>query len=394
MAKSRVAELPRDNGARLVIYDGLWELAGSGRSKRRVISDDELFEKVIDRLRVLVPQEVHLAGERPYFNEKLEACIGSGILRKSAEGVALGDEVPLVRYPDGKIRPYAAGLQAARLRLERDDAALRRAGFDVRDLVPSLAGSRRSASFQALVESMREHGFVKDLPIIRGADGGIVDGRARFAAATVAGVEVPERDWLPNRLDTPLHRALLVLALNSGRLSDDDRDLVTEAIAEKTGRPWTAIESDLRLTREWRRAAPKAYEAYFEVEKVPFRDGEPEPTVQVTTGERVLVGMRKLVEAAGMSNYKLQEELRGHVVEEFARTQLTTRPAIFVEISNAIDGIEKMQADRRRRRLKVDPKWDVVKQWLVGQRDRRRSGAEPPATQADSKTLFALQDSG
>ena len=124
MAKAKMSELPVDNGARIVIYDGLCELAGSPRSKHRVISADRLFEKVIGRLRVLVPQEVHLAGERPYFNEKLNACIEADIARRSADGVTLGDQVPLIRYPDGNVRSYAAGLQAARLRLERDDAAL------------------------------------------------------------------------------------------------------------------------------------------------------------------------------------------------------------------------------------------------------------------------------
>jgi hypothetical protein len=378
MAKARVPELPPDNGARIVLYDGMCELTASPRAKHRVISPDRLFEQVVGRLRVLVPHEVHLAGERPYFDEKLKACIEADLARRSADGVTLGDQVPSIRYPDGEVRSYAAGLQAARLRLERDDAALRRAGFDVRNLVPSLAGSRRSPGFQALVDSMREHGYLKQLPILRGADGEVVDGRARIAAAAVAGVqpvEVPEKDRLPNRLDTPLHRVLLVLALNAGRITEEDRDRVLEAVADKAGRSWTEIESDLLLTRDWRRAAPKHYEAYFEVEEVPFRPGEPEPTVQVTTGDRVRVGMRKLVEAAGMSNYKLQEELRGHVIEERARTQLTTRPAIFVEISNAIEGIDKMQADRRQRKLKLDPKWDVVKQWLVDQRRLRAARA-------------------
>jgi hypothetical protein len=374
MAKTKATDLPPDNGARIAIYDALCELGGSARAKQRVISTDRLFDQVIGRLRILVPRELHLAGERPYFDEKLGACIDADIARRSADGVSLGDEVPSVRYPDGQLRPYTAGLQAARGRLEHDDAALRRAGFDVRKLVPSLADARRSPGFQTLVGSMREHGYLKQFPILRGADGEVVDGRARIAAAAAVGiapVEMPEKDRPPNRLDTPVHRVVLVLAVNAARITEEDRRRVLEAVADKTGRQWTAIESDLLLTRDWRRAAPKSYEAFFEVEEVPFRPHEPEPTVQITTDERVRVGMRKLIEAAGMSNYKLQEELRGHVIEERARTQLTTRPAIFVEISNAIEGIEKMQAHRRKKKLKLDPQWEVVKQWLIDQRAAR-----------------------
>jgi hypothetical protein len=379
MARAKVTELPPDNGVRIVIYDGMCEIAGSAQAKQRVIPRDQLFEQVIGRLRILVPRELHLSGERLYFDEKLSVCVEADIARRAGDGVTLGEGSPFIRYPDGKIRAYPAGLQAARARLERDDATLRRASFDVHKLVPSLADSRRSPGFRALVSSMREHGYLKQFPILRGADGEIVDGRARIAAAAVAGVppvEMSAKDRPPNRLDTPLHRVVLLLAVNAVRITADDRNRVLEAVADKTGRPWAEIESDLLLTRDWRRVVPKSYEAFFEVEEVPFRPDEPEPTIHITTDDRVRVGMRKLIEAAGMSNYKIQEELRGHVIEERARTQLTTRPAIFVEISNAIEGIEKMQAYRRGKRLKLDPQWDVVKQWLIDQRRTRASSAK------------------
>ena len=382
MAKATVTELPPDNGARIAIYDGICEIAGSSSARQRVMPADQLFEHVIGRLRILVPRELHLAGERLYFDEKLNACIEADIARRSGDGVALGEQVPFIRYPDGKIRPYTAGLQAARARLESDDAALRRGNFDVRKLVPSLADSRRSRAFQALVASMREHGYLKQFPIVRGADSEVVDGRARVAAASVAGVpvvEMKEKDRPPSRLDTPLHRVVLLLAVNASRITDDDRNRVLQTVSEKVGRPWTKIESDILLTRDWRRAAARSYVAFFEVEEVPFRPGEAEPRIQVTTDDRVRVGLRKLVEAAGLSNYKIGTELSDYVVEERARTQLTSKPAIFVEISNAIADIEKMQAHRRAKKLKLDPQWETVRQWLIDQRRART----PRATAAE-----------
>src|ERR671925_155922 len=136
MARAKV-ELPPDNGARIAIYDGMCEIAGSPRAKQRVIPADQLFEQVIGRLRILVPRELHLSGERRYFDEKLSVCVEADIARRRGDGLTLGDHVPLIQYLDGKPRPYTAGLQAARARVERDDAALRRAGFDVRKLVPT-----------------------------------------------------------------------------------------------------------------------------------------------------------------------------------------------------------------------------------------------------------------
>jgi hypothetical protein len=393
MARAKV-ELPPDNGARIAIYDGMCEIAGSPRAKQRVIPADQLFEQVIGRLRILVPRELHLSGERRYFDEKLSVCVEADIARRRGDGLTLGDHVPLIQYLDGKPRPYTAGLQAARARVERDDAALRRAGFDVRKLVPTLSDARRSTGFQLLVDSMREHGYLKQFPILRGADGEVVDGRARIAAAAVAGVppvEMAEEHWPPNRLDTPLHRVLLLLAVNAARISDDVRNSVLEAVADKTGRPWTETESDLLFTRDWRRAARKSYVADFEVEEVPFRPDQPEPKVPITTNDRVRVGMRKLVEAAGLSNYKIGTELRAHgIIEERARTQLTSKPAIFVEISNAIEGIEKMQAYRHEKKLKLDPQWEVVKQWLIDQR-RARTGAASAEENAPDRLQPAAQ---
>lgn len=379
MAKTRVTELPPDNGARIAIYDGMCEIAGSATARQRVVPADQLFEQVIGRLRILVPREVHLAGERPYFDEKLNACIEADIARRSGDGVSLGEEVPFIRYPDGKIRPYTAGLQAARERLERDDAALRRPPFDVRKLVPSLADAPRSPEFKALVSSMREHGYLKQFPISHGADGKeVVDGRARIAAAEVVGVKVvglPKKDLPSNRLDTPLHRVMLLLAVNASRMTDEARDRVRQAVSDKTGRSWAEIDADLLFTRDWRRASAHSYAALFEVEEVPFRVGEPEPSVPITTDGRLLVGIVKVVIAAGLQDWKFEKELRPFVVEELAKTQLNSRAVSFVEISDAITGIEDMQAHRRTNKLKLHPQWDTVRQWLIDQRRARASGA-------------------
>jgi hypothetical protein len=381
MAKAKTTALPPDNGARIALYDAMCELAGSNNSNEKVISPDQLFEQVIGRLRILVPRELHLAGERAYFDEKLEVCIESGLAARASGGVVLGDTTPIIQYPDGKAHTYQAGLNGARARLERDDAALRRAGFDVRKLVRSVADAPRSPEFKRMVASMQEHGYLKQFPVVVGADGEIVDGRARAAAAALAGVTVvgmSDDDRLPNRLDTPLHRTILVLAVNAGRVAEDVREQVLEMVSEKTGRAWKEIESDLLITREWRRAVPRSYVASFEVEDVPFRPDEPEPTIPITVNAPARVGLRKLIEAVGLSNYKIQTELRGHVVEELARTQLTSKPAIFVEVSNAIEGIAHMQAERRRKKLKLDPQWELARQWLIDWAGRARAAdAEP-----------------
>jgi hypothetical protein len=369
MATNKKLELPTDNGARIAIYDAMCELMGSPGATTRTVSNDILFDRVIGRLRILVPRELHLAGEHFYFDEKLQACVDAGIVRRSAGGVELGGEVPFVQYPDGRVRSYTAGLEAARSRLERADASLRRANFDPLKLVPSVSDARRSGAFRELVESMREHGFLKQFPIVRGADGSVVDGRARIAAAEVAGVKVFELsvdDRPPNRLDTPLHRVVLLLAVNANRISDDDRSALRQAVVDKAGRSWADIESDLVLTREWRRATPRQYVARFHVEEVPFRLGEPGPVIPVTTDDgKMRVGLRTLVEAAGMAGYKIGTELRGYYVEELARTQLKSAPAIFAEIGDAIDGIGRMQRDRRAAKRKLDPGWETVRQWLV-----------------------------
>jgi hypothetical protein len=87
----------------------------------------------------------------------------------------------------------------------------------------------------------------------------------------------------------------------------------------------------------------------------------------------------------------MQTELRGYVVEELARTQLTSKPATFVEISNAIEGIGKMQSDRRAKNLKLDPQWETVRQWLVAQRRARASSRTE--TETPSEAILPVEQS-
>lgn len=384
-------ELAPDNAARLAIYDVLCGIAPSGDQQHVGLRDDELFERVIGRLRILVPRELHLLGEREYVAEKVDACIAAGILARHSDILALTGRPPKIRYPDATVRDYHAGLEAARERLELDDAKVRNSGFNVHALLPSIADAQESEAFQCLVASMREHGYLKQFPIQRGANGDVIDGRARIAAATIVEVTAIEmRDRLPQRRDTPLQRVLLVLDANQGRITADDRERVHQAVGVATGRTWPEIESDLALTREWRRATPRSYTPVFDVKKIRFRPND-EPSVQVTRDPKDRkVMLRSLLEAAGLSNYKIQD-LRGYVVEEEARTKFTAnRKAVFVGMADAIAGITAMQRDRKRKNLKLDPQWNQIKQWLREQ-TAPRGESEPEATPFSAEEAGAPQ---
>lgn len=369
VAKPKVrgaAELPPDNAARLVLFDATATAAGESEEAFDGLEDGEMFDRVIPRLRVLVPRELHVQGEREYVDAKIAACVDAGILQRNVRRpdlLVLGPEGPKIRYPDGTIRDYSAGLEAARERLEADESRLRRGGFDVRHIVRSTANDNKSDRYRSLVASMREHGFLDYFPIIEGASGAVVDGVARQRAAAEAEVPLKEhhRRCLPAHRDTPLHRALLVLDVNADRLSEKDQGKVYDAIANRAGRPWMAIENDLDVTREWRRTEPKKYNAKLEVKLVPF-GRQQEPKVQITTdGTRVM--LRSVMQQAGLASYNYNL-LVPYVATEEARTQYSGKKAIFVRIADAIDGIEKMQRDRAGRRLKVDRAWDDIRQWL------------------------------
>jgi hypothetical protein len=378
-------DLPADNAARIAIYDVLADAPWVEEFRRPALAEDELFGRVVGRLRILVPRELHLLGEREYVRNKINACVEDGIVERVPETdlLALTGTPPRVRYPDGKIQPYEAGLEGARERLEFDDSKLRQRGIDFCRLLPSLADEPKSDGFQALVSSMRERDYLKQFPPTVGADGVVVDGRARIAAAEIAGVKVGKSEVVPRRWDTPLHRVLLALDVNWNRLSDDQRQLVYAEIASQAGRKWSTIADDLERTRAWRRATPRPYIPTFEVKKVTYRHGGV-PNVQVTPDGKVM--LRSLLEAAGLSNYKIKY-LRGYVVEEEAKTtseagssgsrRSPVKAAIFVRIVDAIPAIENMQRDRRLKNRLVEKEWDDIRKWLVDHSPGRRQNRAP-----------------
>lgn len=390
-------DLPADNAARIAIYDVLAEAPPEAGLGKPALTEDEVFSSVVGRLRILVPRELHLLGEREYVREKIAACLDDGIVElvPGVPGlIALGDKPPQIRYPDGKTRPYEAGLERARERLESDDARLRQRGIDLLRLVPSLADEQDSDGFQALVTSMRERDYLKQFPPTVSADGVVVDGRARIAAAEIAGVKVGKPEVVPRRWDTPLHRVLLAVDANWSRLSDDQRQRAYAEIASQAGRTWDSIADDLERTRVWRRTTPRPYIPTFEVKKLRYRPGGV-PNIQVTSDGKVM--LRSLLEAAGLSNYKINY-LRGYVVEEEAKTIFAepsessagrrgpVKPAIFVRIVDAIPAIENMQRDRRLRNRLLEKEWDDIRKWLIEHSSGRRHtrSVDSPTDESDA----------
>lgn len=369
-------EIPTDNTARIVLYDTMVEASESDGTFDGV-TESQLFDRVIPRLRVLVPRELHNQGEGPYVAAKVASCIEAGILQQHPRRpgiLMLGPRVPRVRYPDGTLHDYTAGLEAARDRLEADEARLRRGGFDVRRVVGSPADAKKSDRFRNLVASMKEHGFLEQYPIIE-TSAGVLDGVAREAAAAEADVPLKAKHRVQmKRRNTPLQTALLVLHLNAERLTEEDVANVHEAIEARTGRPWMAIENDLELTQGWRRAEPRDYDAKLDVELMPYGN-HGEAKVQVTSdGTRVM--LRSMMREAGMPEYA-RDDLRPYVAFEEARTQHSGKKAIFVRISDAVSGIEQMQKDRGRRGLKINPAWNEMRDWLLSLQ-RSVSAEEPP----------------
>jgi hypothetical protein len=367
----KTLDIPPDNASRVAIYDALHEYASE--NGELASTDDELFERVIGRLRVLVPRELHLAGERAYVEEKIRICVEVGLVSMSADNgrmlLAPTGKPPRVLYPDGEVRDYTPGLELARERLDGDNARLRTAGFDVRRFLPSVADDPDGPAFQGLLASMREHGFLKQFSLVRYDDDVVVDGRARLRAAALLGLDVEylkygsEREQkVARRRDTPLNRVLIAVHGNLGRLSPDAVHTVYEQVSTVTHRAWDETALDLALTDVWRRSNAPEYSPVFDVKKLPFRDGD-EAKIQVTPDNKVM--LRSLVEAGGLSNYKIKI-LHEYVPSERARTAQSGGPkAVFARAEDLISGIAQMQQERRATKLKVDPEWEQIRCWLV-----------------------------
>lgn len=366
-------DLPRDNASRIAIYDALHEYFIS--TSTRVITEDELFERVIGRLRILVPRELHLAGEREYVQEKIEACVKGGLFATESDSglkvLTLTSRLPMVRYPDGGLRDYTPGLELARERIDHDNANLRAAWFDVRQHIPSIADAPENPQFQALLASMSEHGFMKQFPVVESEDGVVIDGRARIQAAAKLRLQVEYFKYgagknrkTARRRDTPLNRVLVAVHSNSGRLPDNIVTALYASVEGITGRPWEETAADLALTRDWRQSIEPeyAYSPRFDVKRLAFREGD-EAKIQVTSDGKVQ--LRSLIEAGGLSNYKIAM-LEGYVPFESARTVYSAgRKAVFARVEDLIPGIAAMQQERQAGKRKVDPEWEQIRQWLI-----------------------------
>lgn len=359
--------LEPDNATRIAIFDAMAEARAQGDT---ALSLDQLFDGVIGRLRVLVPRELHVIGERAYVTEKVDVCISAGLVESvggNRDRITLTGAYPWIRYPDDEIRAYPAGLIPARERLDLVNSALRRSEFDVRALLPH--HDRESRAYHALVASMREHGFLRQGEVFRFPDGTFVDGDARVRAAHDAGVEVkwldleklgePDRTRMRRR-DTPLYRVLLALDSNAGRLSDEEVQQVQEATATAAGTVWTEIALDLERTRAWRQATSPSYTPTFSVKPIRFED-DPSRQVFVTADHKIQ--MRSLVRAAGLPDYAVDKQLKYWVHPERARVSGTHRPALFAHATDLINGIELMLTERREHNRKTS-EWEEILSWL------------------------------
>lgn len=365
-------DLPPDNATRLAIYDAMHDgamLEGS----RRAFTEEELFERLIPRLCMLVPRELHLAGEREYVADKIRVSVEAGLLlleqgEDGRDALTLSGAMPQIRLPDGEIGDYWHDLEPARERIDHDNAALREKPFNVHDFVPTTADDPGGPEFRALLQSMEEHGFLRQFWIAEAHDGEVVDGRARKRAAEALDLKIPTVAYPPGRereaarrRDTPLNRVAIAIDSNRSRLDQGIIDLVHHEVSRVTGRPWEQTEADLAITRRWRKSVPKDYVPMLDVDVLPFRAGE-DAEVQATPDGRVM--LRSLVVASGLSSYKTKN-LEKYVAMEMARTEFSSRKALFAKAQDIVAGIAVMQQElASRKNARVEPQWDRISEWL------------------------------
>ena len=99
------------------------------------------------------------------------------------------------------------------------------------------------------------------------------------------------------------------------------------------------------------------------------------------------------MQQAGLADYN-RDHIEPYVAKEEARTRYSGgRKAWFVNIADAIIGIENMQRERAERKLKVDPAWDDIGTWLVetfqstSPPERDGDAADPPSLSEDEAVL-------
>src|SRR4051794_2847098 len=103
-ARNGSEELPPDNATRIAIFDAMHEARKDGHT---ALTGDQLQERVLARLRVLVPRELHVAGVSAYLQDKIKVCLDARLLVTTGdhgELLALSDYPPRVRFPNNEIR--------------------------------------------------------------------------------------------------------------------------------------------------------------------------------------------------------------------------------------------------------------------------------------------------
>lgn len=364
-----MTDLPPDNATRLAIYDAMHD-GDTVNGASLTFTEDQLFERVIPRLRMLVPRELHISGEREYLAEKISILVEDDLLLSQPEGdgrvtLRLSGQPPKIRRPDGTIGEYSYGLEPARERIDRDNAALRAKAFDVHDYIPSIKDDPDSPEFLALLASMEEHGFLRQFWLAETPDGTIVDGRARQLAAKILKLKAPIVSYpqgrekeAARRRDSPLNRIAVAIDSNRARLDQATIDRVHNEVCAVTGRQWEETARDLDITRAWRKILPKDYVPMLEVTTLPFGDAD----VHLTSDGRVM--LRSLVVAAGFAPHKY-DELKKHVPLEMARTKQSAKKAFFAKAEDIVSGIEDLQkADSKKKNPRNEPQWDRMKEWL------------------------------
>lgn len=359
------SELAPDNATRLAIVDVMSDAVDQGHAALTVA---ELYERVIGRLRMLVPRELHNTGERAYLETKIGVCVKAGLLiqvGKARDQLGLAPDLRAwIQYPDGSIRRYTARLIPARERLEAVNTTLREQDFDIGKHLPHHESGSRE--FAALVRSMQEHGFLRQCAIFRFPDGTYVDGYARVSAATEARVAVkwldleklrePEKSRAKRR-DTPLNRVLLALDSNAARLSAETRQAVLDEVAAAAGPSWDDIQSDLHRTWAWRQATTGSYTPVFVAKRLPY---EPNGTPQILVTPDHKVGVRTLLVASRLNEYD-RDTLKQYMPHEMAKVG-SSKPTLFARADDLIAGIGYMLADPKRR--KAPASWEGALTWL------------------------------